>query len=50
MSMDYTKPLLVPAGSDALGQIGNEAGLQNYMYMYYKWQKPIASFRGVLPL
>lgn len=22
MSMDYTKPLLVPAGSDALGQIG----------------------------
>ena len=23
MSMDYTKPLLVPAGSDALGQIGN---------------------------
>ena len=23
MSMDYTKPLLVPAGTDALGQIGN---------------------------
>lgn len=22
MSMDYTKPLIVPAGSDALGQIG----------------------------
>lgn len=22
MSMDYTKPLLIPAGSDALGQIG----------------------------
>jgi hypothetical protein len=22
MSMDYTKPLLVPAGFDALGQIG----------------------------
>jgi len=22
MSMDYTKPLLVPVGSDALGQIG----------------------------
>ena len=27
MSMDYTKPLLVPAGSDALGQIGT------YMYV-----------------
>ena len=25
MSMDYTKPLLVPAGTDALGQIGKDA-------------------------
>ena len=24
MSMDYTKPLLVPAGTDALGQIGKD--------------------------
>ena len=24
MSMDYTKPLVVPAGSDALGQIGKQ--------------------------
>lgn len=27
MSMDYTKPLIVPAGSDALGQIGGCVGL-----------------------
>ena len=26
MSMDYTKPLTVPAGSDALGQIGMHSG------------------------
>lgn len=26
MSMDYTKPLTVPAGSDALGQIGVHSG------------------------
>ena len=31
MSMDYTKPLLVPAGSDALGQIGT------YVESCYSW-------------
>ena len=30
MSMDYTKPLLVPAGTDALGQIGKK--FIQYMY------------------
>lgn len=27
--MDYTKPMLIPAGSDALGQIGRPASACN---------------------
>ena len=34
MSMDYTKPLVVPAGSDALGQIG-ESCTYVILSMYY---------------
>lgn len=42
--MDYTKPLLVPAGSDALGQIGKLAGCGMYVLCIV-----ILSFQAFLP-